>query len=281
MPTPPYSQILGTTEVHAFTIRNRAQQAIIGVFTEDDVLSASVWRGDDQATLITPTVEWVDPDQGVVVLTITESMISGISPGTYRLQAFVTPQSDDHPRCFLDGAIRFEPTAGTAVPLPVYATSDDMEIYCPQVMKLQDLLVDQANFAQQRHRARTWFDRYVLDHYNPQPGRSRRLINDAGDDFGPNDRLAPPPTGVSVPTKAELVQYLADDKLILTDDIRAVNAHHAASLVYLAQPGEYGDKGGMHQSMASAARYRAVVEIDTNGLGTENIRIGKDVTFFY
>src|SRR5262245_27685310 len=90
---------LGTTRSWEVTLRDSQGRAMTGLYTADDTLCAAVWSGEDQATLFTPTLAWIDPDAGTLAISITAAQMesAGITDATYHLSVCVTRTVDAQP----------------------------------------------------------------------------------------------------------------------------------------------------------------------------------------
>lgn len=280
MPHPPFEQVLGTIGRHRITARTADGSPVTNLLATDP-LTAVVWAGDDRQILMLPDATWVDPSSGVFHLTIPSAMTADAVPGQYRVQAFCTPASDGEKRCLYDGSVRFLPTPGTGSAGPVYASYDDLLKYCPQVEPMQVATSDQSGFAEQRARARTWFDDEVVRNYHPQPGRSRRMVDLSGTGAGPYMTYADPPEGAVVPSDVGLRAILDADGLEVTDVVRECVSHKAAAIIYKSSPvGSYAADGARHDGEARMHWYRAVIEVRSDpSLAAPDLRIGRDVTF--
>jgi len=280
MPQPPVEMVLGTRARWILTLRD-AQGRAVTDFLETDPVSASVWAGDDRIPLFSPEVEWVDPLEGTLAVSIRPAMTVTAEVATYRLQVFVTPPSDDQRRCVWDGSIRFLPTAGAGEPDPVYATSEDLFDYCPRLERhLADEEAAQAGFAEQRARARKWLDDTLLRNYYPVPGRTRRMVNLAGTAAGPYSVFADPPEGAAIPSEAQLRAILDAGGLVVTDAIRELVSHKAAAYAYRTSTGPYGDEATEHDREANRLWYVSDFDVKTDpDLASPDLRIGRDVTF--
>lgn len=282
MPQPPIEMSVGTARRWTITARNAVGAVLTDTFLDSDPLAASVWAGDDREPLFAPDVAWIDAQAATISLTVTAAMSAQAEASTYRLRLLVTPPSDAEPRCVYDGSIRFLPAPGTADPLPVYASAEDLFDHCPRVEKqLADEESAQAGFAEQRARARAWFDEEVLRNYHPVPGRTRRMVGLAGTAVGPYMAFAGPPDGATVPSDAELRAMLDANGLVITDRIVQCVSHKAAALAYeTSSAGSYADDAAKHDRMANSLWWRATIEVKSDpDLDGPDLRIGRDVIF--
>lgn len=286
MPTQTFTQVLGTTR--SWQLTARANQQPVTSFVGGDALSARVFSGDGQPTLLTPTVAWITPSAGTIRLTITAAQLAsaGVTPGIYRVQVFVTPTSDSEPRAVHDGRIEFAATSGSASAPTVYVSASELLDYAPTLESIQDKEHDLEGFADQRHLARRETDRRILNAYRPAPGRSWRYVNSDGSAPGPYLRMVDSgPGGATAPDNATLKGYLDAGALDINQDIAEFNARWAAALVYEAQiqagtmvTNPYAELAKLNRTMAEQAWNDAVIELATTG-GAVDARVGRDWTW--
>ena len=133
-------------------------------FLTTDTLSTTIWAGEDQPSVLTPTTTWVDYVAGTFQVSVTNSQSASLLPAAYRLQTTATRagKSASIANC------RFEvlSAAGSAATIPVYATFEDMLTYAPWIQDLQDDN-DEAGFLKERGRARSWLDDVIVARYKP------------------------------------------------------------------------------------------------------------------
>jgi hypothetical protein len=274
----------GFSDPLLFTIYDEAGNPATG-YTGVNALGCKIWQGQDQASLLNLTPTWATPPN-LVALTITDANSAALPVGRYSMQVWVVADSGDR-NLFYDGALDITETAGSAVAITADISYYDLTLYVPQIRILADSLVDLTGFLTERHGAQQWFASSVLDRYRPQVGRSRRYLNAAGTATGPILKYSPDPMGSSnAPTLDDLKDYFAAGGLCLDKHIMECQAHYAASVIYLGQPGRdnvYQQAGMSHRAQAMALFDQCVVELDTTDPPTDPptpvIRVDRDVTY--
>lgn len=280
----PITVVLGALAVRKITPQFNGRP-LAGVFVDTDVLDAKVYRGDNQTVTYAPDVTWVSPfdtaTASIRIAFVPALMdAAGITPGLYRVEVGVTPQTDGLRRVVHVGPVRFVGTSGADVPLPTIASWEDVLTYSSDIEKLEQYDVDQTQFIGQRAVARQAFVDEVCNRYYPRLGGSRQLS-------GSTITLSPPAT-IPVPTRAQLKAWLTDtvtpSRLVITSDIIEYNARKAAELIYQASVGTnnpYQQMAELQRKLAMIAMDRAVIEVDTKDTpdGVPAIRVDRDVTF--
>jgi hypothetical protein len=274
------SQPLGSDRPWFFTLKD-SDNVLVDDYTDTDPLTCVIWSGQDQASLATPAATWVDVTQGTVQVVVAASDVASLLPGVYRMVCRVNHTGSDI--TFFDGSIELTPAPGMAAALTAYCTFDDLVLYAPQIRQFHDPRVDLAGFLGERARARTCTNEMILDGYRPSHGRARRGVSADGTTAGPYLRwVTSGPNGEPTPALDDLRGYVAAGGLKVTDKIREANAHAAAAIVYLNQPGAnnpYNQLGQRHWNLAQSLMASAVIEIDVDNDQVADIRVGQDVTW--
>lgn len=131
-------------------------------FLSGDTLAANIWAGQDQPSLLSIAPTWVDVAAATYLVSLSNAQTVGLDAGIYRIR--VTATRAGRSALLLDGRLEILQAAGTANPIPVYGTLQDMLLYCSWI---QDLQADQddAGFLTQRGRARSWVDDALVDRF--------------------------------------------------------------------------------------------------------------------
>jgi hypothetical protein len=170
--------VFGTQKTFPGQIVNEdSSLPVLGDFLSMDVLTATVWAGQNQVTIFAPTVIWAVPtgfQTGLTTISITAAQSSMLTPNEqYQLQVFAQRGTGD-PVCVGWVQLTVLPAAGsspvvTPFPSPIgtYATYMDLEFYGPWLDEVQDVMTDQAGFANYLFRARTWLDRIIVSRARP------------------------------------------------------------------------------------------------------------------
>jgi hypothetical protein len=276
------SQPLGTDRTYAFTLRDE-QGAVITDYLGTETLTCKIWSGQDQLVLASPTASWLVPADGTIAVTVSDADIADLDPGLYRMEGTIV--SGATTTRFFDGSINLTTSPGATSEPATYCSFADVLLYAPQIQNLQDAGVGLAGMLGERARARTWTNENCLDGYRPNYGRARRYVSADGTTAGPHLRwVTSGPNGATTPTITDLRAALTLGGLRVTEKVKEANAHMAAAIVYLNQPGKenpYHQQGAFHQATAMAMLREAVIEIDTDDPldGDYDVRIGQDVTW--
>jgi hypothetical protein len=237
-----------------------------------EALAAKVWPGGTRAALLTLVPAWSSAPAGLTTLTITAAQSASLTPATYQVQCSVADASGTH--TYYLGQLQVLPAPGTAVAAPSYCSIDDLREYAAWIDDLQSG-TDQAGFAVQVGRARSWLDEILVSRWKylgfaPQlgtPGWGAWSL------YGGRDPM---------PSKW-LRDQLANNLLMVTDTTREVTAKKALSYICRAQLGKNGDhsyqdlaRGFAFEANELVKTYRA--EIDLNGDGFADVYINCGAT---
>lgn len=255
---------VGFTATYPFTIQSGFDTAVT-VFTGSDTLGASVWPGDDVAQSFAPTMAWVTATAGTAKLTILGSSTSSLAAGTYRLSVSVTSSGEKY--LIHEGTLTLTAVAGSGTQGTTYCSFDDMRREFSTVGDLAGK-ADQSGFREQRAEARAWFDSVILRHYaGQQTAVSQTTFNTAAD---PWQR-----TGLEDPV---IRGYLTGNKLLVTTNVKRINALYACHRVCAAQIGvgagnEYHKLAARFLRLAENLVATTTVELDTDADGEGDIPI--------
>ncbi len=130
-------------------IRNADGSAATSVYTINSVLAATVWEGQSQAILFSPTVSWYTAgstqtgyDQGQVALSIQGGLTLNLNPaGEYYLLITVTTSGVTSP--VIEARLKILATPGTTAPAPPDLATYD---YVLAYLTLQNLSNSQLDF---------------------------------------------------------------------------------------------------------------------------------------
>jgi hypothetical protein len=248
------------------TLRRTDRTVITGTYTGGEVLALVIGYGDDRAPLAAPlsSATWSNATNGLVTVALSQTDTAAWPAGLFRGELHLTSAGRivvAH-RWTLDVL----PAAGTATAAPSYCTWDDLLAVAPW---LKGLVADdptmQSDLAEQRGRARTWFEGIIHAHDRPASAF---------------DATAFPLVsgGVSLARNPALVQQLVDDLLIVTPDVRRANALYAvaetlAPLVGKREASTYQELADQFRRQASDLAGALVVELDTNADGYADVVI--------
>lgn len=186
----------GADFARTITILDRDGDAVT-TFTGAATLAATLWPGDDQASLLTLTSTWVSAPAGTVRISATAAQTATLTPGTYPVRLAITASG------VVSSAVVFMLEAlaapGTALVPPSYCSFKDMLAIVPWINELTTV-EDQSGFAEQRGAAREWLDAVILSKVP------------AGRAAGPRGLIA----GGGASSRGWVADLLDDDALVLT-----------------------------------------------------------------
>ena len=254
----------GTAVSLAVTIANEAGPlAYLGT----EPLAATLWAGDDQSSLATLSPAWKDASQGVVEVTVPESVTTSLEPAAYLLSLTVSTggQTYEAWRAW----IRVESGPGSAVKPVVWCSYDDMLLLASWLDDLQGAS-DTAGFLEHRARATEWAIEQGMS-------RARDMLESQYQRHAPI--LGPTTPATAIPAEgvdlgpawgdssywspqllADLNQWrdwFHDPAVVVVDSrISEIVARFAVSLVCAQQIGQAGDTS--YQALAARFRRTAI-----------------------
>jgi hypothetical protein len=235
----------------------------ITTYAGTETLAAKVWPGQNLPALCTPTVEWDDPSEGTILVTIDADDSADLETGLYFVRVTLTDGDGatfEIYRGHLDVASSPDESEDAETPsLPVYCSFHDLLMYASWIEDLQKQDPDAglAGFLRERARARAWLDEIIVNRWKlsnqsltiGQPGWMPQNI------FGGQD---------TIPNKW-LKDRLADGKLVVTERVKEIVCKKAIS--YICEP-QIGGRGDMPYSLL-AARFARAAESMLTGLRAE------------
>ena len=251
------------------------------VFIASDTFTSYIYRGQDQVPLITPTVAFDTNvgmqngyDQGQLLVTgtsVDSAMLE--ASGNYLLQVWWSQQTAPVARV----EILVQPAFGSATQtITPYNTYKDMLEIASWVQLVQNTQTDQEGFYNQRLQARTWMDWAILNNYRGASVGTLEMHSvlafNFGGGYGRRRSVGPSPS---------LIDYLAQNKLILRPQVVKACAHWACSIIGLSQIGtnnQYAQYGLYHRDMALREATSITAEIDLTGTGIGSIFVPLSAT---
>lgn len=240
--------------------------------TGDEPLSASIWPGGrrTQSSPLLPT--WHDAAAGQTLVTITSEISALLSPQTYTVETIIVDAVG--PRRYYLGWLEIQPVYDAEAEPPSYCSYQDLLDYAAWIPDLQTEN-DQAGFARQRGKARSWLDEIILDrwkylNYTPQlgqPGWGAWMMAGGRDPFPSKwlrDQL-----DLNVNGSGPL-------GLIVRDRIREVTAKRSLFLICSGQLGKLGEYSYQDLARRFERESEELVktcraELDINGDGYPDI----------
>ena len=222
-------------------------------FVEGDTLAATIWSGQGQPVLESPTAAWADddPTAGLVKLTITEAQSGNLDAGRYRLRVVVN-STDGQVIDAVEAVLAVAEAPGVDEAPKVYGTYQDLLLYAPWLATANDLNADLTGFSRQRGQAREWLDAIILDHaprYGQGLNDCHTLVN--------NDRY--------------ISEKLDADELLITGKVREIVARRTLALVCgsmlptAGQDSPYEAFGRKQQAMADSLIGTYTAQLSSDG----------------
>jgi hypothetical protein len=278
--------VQGDADFYPLNTWNRGGQSN-PVYAQNDTLTAYLYQGQNLAPIDTLAVQWYTGNppgsqtgygQGQVLVSVTNAQSATLeAAGTYAIGVQWTPAANPTiTKTIARVSLYVEPAPGTSTEtITTYCQLSDMLLYAGWITIVQNQDVDGEGFYTQRLEARRWMDRLILNNYR---GAFVGLFEElstmafAYGNVGWRRSLGPSYT---------LKTYLADDDLILNDDIVRVCAYKAISIIGLAQVGlnqKFASFGAYYRDMASREAMAITAEVDTSGNGQGNYFINLGAT---
>jgi hypothetical protein len=239
-----------------------------GVAISDDgtsALATTVWPGGDRAASFSAATTWTSAPDGTIAIAIAASDTAALAPGRYQLLTRLTPAGgdpEDAYGCTLD-VLAF---ASTATAPRVYTTYDDMLRYGRSWLRTLATDDDEAGFAEQQGRARSWIEDLAHAHY-----RVASMVMVVGQQaMGPR---------ISGARSVWLQEQLDADTLMVTDQVRECAAKKALAYACEGQvglgetAGQYARLARMYHSQADYLATCLTLSLDTDGDGFPDVTI--------
>lgn len=270
-----FEQPLNTDRSYQLTLFDTYGNLITS-FQSTDQLSCVLWSGWDQPVLASPTVQWINPAQGTIQLTVSAANTANLSVGTYLVRIVVNPLDTGQTLVVYQGAINLtaSPVAST-IARPTYCTYSDLLKIAPWIEILRDASRDETGFLDQCADAREWFDEAIIRNY-----RSNYIGV-----FGAHSQAIFAFAGTG-PRRSELANVwlkglLAQNYLLVSPRIVKVVALKTlaaicASQIY--QGGKYASLSSYYHHECESLLICTTAEIDSNGDGIGDIPINFSAT---
>jgi hypothetical protein len=230
-----------------------------------ETLSTVVWPGDSRPASFAPASTWLTPASGTFSITVTSAEMTGLAIGRYQLLTTVTtPGRDPLPAytCSLDVLA----APGTEAAPPAYTTFDDLLRYGRSWLRQLQTTDDQAGFAEQQHRARTWIEDLAHAHF-----RVSAMTMVVG-----SQAMGPRRSGAR---STWLQDQLDANALMIEDRMKEACAKKALAYICEGQVGvgessaAYAKLARMYHSQADYLGSTLTLSLDTNGDGFPDVII--------
>ena len=240
---------------------------LLNNFTSADTLSAIVWDGANGPAVATPSVAWIDAPSGTIKLTISAANTATLEVQPWPIRVTVGHAGRTFPAW--QGYIDLIPSPGTATELPVYGTFAEMLQYGGTWIKSLLTVANRAGFLEERNRARSTLDEWILARYRPvRPYGS--FGAGASGPYGWGSLDGPNPV---------IKGYLDANYLILTPKVKEIVARLALSFACEAKldmtpaTDPYAGQALYQWQLAASKARTLVAEIDTNADGFADVTV--------
>jgi hypothetical protein len=247
------------------TIRDDLGNAIT-TYTGTEALSTTIWPGGNRAAAVTVAGSWVSAGAGTInPATLTAAQTTALVPSQYQGLTRLTPTGEDGVDVYAF-ELEIRPYVGAETAPTSYCSYADLLRYGRAWLRQLQTSDDEAGFAEQLGRARSWIDDLAHAHY--RVAAMTMVIGSQA--FGPRRSGA---------RSTWLQEQLDADTLILTDQIREAAAKKALAFICEGQvgPGEssapYARLARMYHSQADYLGTCLVLSLDTNGDGFPDVNI--------
>lgn len=232
---------------------------LTSVYTGSETLSAIIWDGADGPAVATPTATWISGAAGTIKLTLAAANTATLDVQPWPIRVSIAASGRTFPAW--EGWLDLQPSPGSGATLKTYGSFGDMVQYGGQWVKQLLTTANRAGFLEERARARSKLDEWILANYRPQIAYSTRLGS------GPWQWSA-----TDSPNQT-IKGYLDADKLKVTDKVREIAARLAlhfaceAKLDPADRASPWADQARYQWRRACSLAVTYVAEIDTNGDG--------------
>jgi hypothetical protein len=238
---------------------------VITTYAGTETLATEVWPGGNRANGFSPATSWVDRSEGKVQIAITAAQTAGLALGRYQVYSTLTSGSSD-PVAILLAQLDVVDTPGTTPAPTTYCSYADLLKFGRAWLRQLQTSDDEAGFAEQLGRARSWIEDLAHAHY--RVAAMTMVIGSQA--FGPRRSGA---------RSTWLQQQLNANTLMLTDQIREAAAKKALAFICEGQIGPsessapYARLARMYHSQADYLGTCLVLSLDTNGDGFPDVNI--------
>jgi hypothetical protein len=234
-------------------------------YTGAETLATTLWPGGMRAASATPATAWASPSAGTVLIAITSADTAALAPGRYQLLTRVAAAGQD-PRDGYGCTIDVRAFAGSAAAPKTYCDYSWLLKFGRSWLRQLQTDDDEAGFAEQLGRARTWIEDLAHAHYRVA---SMAMVV-GGQAMGPR---------ISGARSTWLQDQLDADLLMVTDQVREAAAKKALALICEGQcglgeqAGQYARLARMYHSQSDYLGTCLTLSLDTNADGYPDVNI--------
>jgi hypothetical protein len=237
----------------------------VTTYTGTEVLITQIWPGGAQPVSYTPSTSWIDHTQGSIAIAIPAANSTGLAAGRYQVRTQVKAGSADP----MDGygcTLDIVQAPSTEAAPKTYCAYSDLLLYGRSWLRQLQTGDDQAGFAEQLSKARSWIEDLAHAHY-----RVAAMTMVVGSQaFGPRRSGA---------RSTWLQDQFDQDFLMVSDQIREAAAKKALGFICQGQVGTsdgssaYSRLARMYHSQADYLGTCLTLSLDTNGDGFPDVNI--------
>lgn len=242
----------------------------VTTYTGTETLTSVVWPGGAQPATYSPVTTWVTPAAGLIAIALTAAETTALAAGRYQVLTTVKPSGHDP----VDGygcTLDILQAPGTETAPATYTQYSDLLRYGRSWLRQLQTDDDEAGFAEQQGRARSWIEDCGHNHY-----RVASMTMVVGSQaFGPRRSGA---------RSTWLTEQFACNTLMVTDQIREACANKALAFICEGQvgvganSGQYARLARMYHSRADYIGTTITLSLDTNGDGFPDVNIDLSCT---
>src|SRR5262249_49571076 len=137
---------------------------VITSYNGTETLATEVWPGGNRANGFSPSTTWSDHTEGKVQIAITAAQTAGLALGRYQVYSTLTAPASD-PVAILIAQLDVVATPGTTPAPTSYCSYADLLKYGRGWLRQLQTDDDEAGFAEQLGRARSWIEDLAHAHY--------------------------------------------------------------------------------------------------------------------
>jgi len=245
------------------TLRDQAGAAIT-TYDGSQSLATTVWPGGMRSVSFAAATTWTDPAAGTIAIALAAAQTAALAPGRYQLLTRLDDAGTtvDAYGCTLDVLA----AAGSGLTPRTYCDYSWLLRYGRSWLRQLQTDDDEAGFAEQLGRARSWIEDLAHAHYRVA---SMAMVV-GGQAMGPRRSGA---------RSTWLQEQFDADTLMLTDQIREAAAKRALALICEGQvglgeqAGQYARLARMYHSQADYLGSCLTMSLDTNGDGFADVTI--------
>jgi hypothetical protein len=230
-----------------------------------ETLTTELWPGGTRSASCTPTASWIVPANATITITLSAAESTALAPGRYRGLVRVQPVDQDAEDAYAF-TVDVLGASGTADAPTTYTTFDHLLLYGRSWLRQLQTDDDQAGFAEQQGRARSWIEDLAHAHY--RVASMTMVIGSQA--FGPRRSGA---------RSVWLQEQLDADYLMVTDQVREAAAKKALAFICEGQIGlndsaeAYARLARMYHSQADYIGTCLTLSLDTNSDGFADVTI--------